>query len=47
VASRPAGATSDLVLSLAVRGGLRPVVEGRDVHFVDECGAAVVRLLWD
>jgi hypothetical protein len=30
VASRPAGATGELVLSLAVRGGLRPVVEGGD-----------------
>ena len=42
VASRPAGVTGELVLMLAVRGGLRPVVEGRDVRFVDERGVAVV-----
>jgi hypothetical protein len=45
VAGRPADATGELVLSLAVRGGLRPVVEGRDVRFVDERGVAVVDYL--
>ena len=43
---RPKGAGERLELELAVRGGLRPEVEGSDgsaVRFVDEAGAAVVR----
>ena len=46
VKRRPQGADEGLELELAVRGGLRPEVEGPDdsaVRFVDEAGAAVVR----
>ena len=46
VKRKPQGAGEGLELELAVRGGLRPEVEGTDgsaVRFVDEAGAAVIR----
>ena len=45
VRERPAGASGPLSLELAVRGDLTPRVEaeGRDVRFVDETGAVVIR----
>ncbi|MEX1023629.1 MAG: FG-GAP repeat protein, partial [Planctomycetota bacterium] len=44
VQARPDGATSELILELAVRGDLLPVVSanGRDVRFVDAKGGTVL-----